>query len=107
MPLGDDDYTVIRSWVGDEPTDDELEERFERLNKVNMVIEETMRRQLAVLISQPASTTLNDGTSISIDANIQALRETLRRFLAQGGLREDELPNTVGFVKIFRPNQRR
>lgn len=107
MPLEDNDFTIIRSWVGETPTDDDLEERFDRLGQVNMVIEETLRYQLAKLTEQPASMTLNDGTSVSYSDNINALRETLRRFFAQGGIRENELPNTVVFAKIHRANQRR
>lgn len=104
-PLADSDFTVIRSWVGDDPTDDDLEERFERLGTVDLVIEETLRGQLSSMASasNPASLSLNDGTSVTYTENIRALRENLRRFEALGGTNKTkDLPNSVKIAKISR-----
>lgn len=102
--LTDDNWEVIRAWVGPSPTDEEIEGRFDRFQDVDRVIEETLRNKLSLLIEQPASFTTSDGTSLSTDANIAALREMLRMFIARGGSRaiETSVPGTVQIVKISR-----
>lgn len=104
--LFDSDWDLIRAWVGsvDVVSDEEILDRFARFRDVDKVIEESIRARLITLIEQPASMTTTDGTSMSIDANIGALRETLRMFISRGGARPDEknIPGEVQIAKITR-----
>jgi len=102
--LQDSDWETIRAWVGPGPSDDEIAGRFDRFQDIDKVIEETLRNKLSILLEQPASIGLNDGTTMSTDANINGLRELLRSFIARGGSRSTEhvVPGTVQIVKIAR-----
>lgn len=103
--LTDAEWEVVRAWVGQEPTDDEIDARYDRFGNIDRVIEETLRDKLSKLIEQPESFTLNDGTSMSTGANMTALQEMLHLFIARGGSEpdtEEDIPGEMQIVKISR-----
>lgn len=85
MPLSDAQFRVVRSWVGSGPTDEDLNERFERLADIDQVILESLRAQLSKLLEQPSSFSTPDGLSMSTSENIRALRERIDKFNEVGG----------------------
>lgn len=85
MPFTNDEMQVVLSWTGTGETEAKLNERYERLEDMDAVIVESLRYQIAVLRSSPASLRLPSGLSINTSDNIKALEEALGKFVAQGG----------------------
>lgn len=101
MPLSDDQVRVIRSWVGDRPRGEDLEERYTRLGDIDEVIRETLRSQLAKLLASPSSFSTPDGLSVSTSENIRTLRETIDKFYGTEAASQE-----VNVTKLSRPNIR-
>lgn len=74
-----DELAVVRSYVGSEPADVDLEDIHDRVLTVKAVVEEILRRRLADLLAAPASFTVPGGYSQSTAENIRSLSESLAR----------------------------
>lgn len=99
MALASSEMSVVRSWVGDKPTDDELEERFERLGTVEDTIRETLRAQLSSMLSNPASLSTPSGLSVSFGENIRTLKARLEEL-------NDQAPAGSGTAVLYRRDYR-
>lgn len=64
---------VIRSWVGSNPSDTDLETRFDRLTDAQLVALEVLRERRADLVSNPAQFAVSGDYSQSTGKNIDAL----------------------------------
>lgn len=105
MPLTSDELAVVRSWVGAEVTDAELNARYLRLGTITATVEEQLRYDLAVLMAQPARVTLPSGLSVSTADNIKAHQERLNDFLVNGDL--DGVDTSGGGIgKLYRQDKR-
>lgn len=101
MPLSDEQFRVIRSWVGDRPRSEDLEERYTRFGDVDDVIRETLRSQLAKLLASPSSFSTPEGLSVSTSENIRTLRETIDHFHGTAAAAKE-----VSVTKLVRSNPR-
>lgn len=102
MPLTENELIVARSWVGQEVTDDALNERYERLGSLNAVIEETLRVQATELAKRPANVSLPSGLTVSTSHNITEARQRLEKFLASGGVNA----TSPGVTRLKRKDRR-
>src|SRR4249919_3614218 len=93
--MTEDELAAIRSWVGPGPTDEALEEAYERLGSFDAVVEEMLRKQYTDLISQPSSLSV-PGLSISNSQNITGLEHLIKAFKNQGGTGLDDPDVTPG-----------
>lgn len=84
MPLSRDQLAVIRSWIGDEPGDTELQRVFARTNSADALVREVLRGRLVALTQEPASFSV-PGLSISNGQNIISLEGLLKKFDNDGG----------------------
>lgn len=75
--MTDDERAEIRTWVGAEPTDAELDAIWARLEDVGDVVRAVLRRRLADLVASPASVTIPGEVSVNTAANIKALQDRL------------------------------
>lgn len=75
--LSADQLKVVRSRVGDNPTDEELNERYDRLGTVDEVIRETLEYRLANLLDRPDSFTVPGEYSESRGGQIKALQDAI------------------------------
>lgn len=91
--------TVVRSWVGSKPSDDELEERFERLGTVEDTIRETLRAQLSTVLENPASLSTPSGLSVNYGENIRTLKERINEL-------NDVAPSGSGAAVLYRKDYR-
>jgi len=105
--ITDAQYAAMRTWVGTEPTDDELQDRYDRLGNFDKVVLEALEYKLALLSEQPASLTV-PGLSISVGQNMTMLEAAIKRFRSSGGLGLDTESAGLGFsvVQITRPDYR-
>lgn len=91
MPTTDEEWAEARSWIGPNEDQGTFDERVDRLGSVDQSIIESLRQQLAdMTFGQPAGLGLPDGTNLQYQENIRAARESLQRFLTEGGTEEDE-----------------
>lgn len=74
----------MRSWVGTQPTDADLNLRYDALGDVDEVIEEVLREQLALLREEPASVSLPSGLSRSNGENIKSLQAAIDELQKEG-----------------------
>lgn len=105
--MTDDELAVLRSWVGPGPTDEALEEAYERLGSFDAVVEEYLRTSYVELLSQPTSLSV-PGLSISNSQNITGYEHLIKAFRNQGGTGLDD-PDTTpgpGTTKLVRPDLR-
>lgn len=107
MPLAEADLLVIRSWVGATPTDDAIEDKYDRLGTIDGVIIEVLVEKEQALIDQPSSISSPDGSSISFTSNLQAIRTKIRDFQKLGGTAgsADEAPQS-NLVRFYRRDYR-
>lgn len=84
MPLSADQIAKVRSWVGDEPNNTELQRIFARTNSADELVREVLRGRLVALTQEPASLSV-PGLSISNGQNIISLEGLLKRFENEGG----------------------
>lgn len=89
MPLSDDQTQVVRSWVGNAPTQEELDNLYDQFDSVDKVVELTLRARLADYTSQPASISV-PGLSISNQQNLTSLENLIKKFEADGGTGLDD-----------------
>lgn len=102
MPLSSNELEVVRSWVGNEPTDGDLNARYDRLGTAALTIDEVLRYQLAVLLEQPASLSTPDGLSVSVGENMRVLQDRLKTFrLTVAGA-----SGAPGVSRLYRPEER-
>jgi len=101
--LSSDQLKVVRSWVGTEPTDDDLNERYNRLADVDLVIRETLDSQMSELLEQPDRITTPDGTTIAITTNLQILQQRIKDFRNRGSGYNGKTPNVTS---LHRPDYR-
>lgn len=102
-----DQVSLIRSWVGEVVTTDELQERFDRLASIDKVIEETLRYRLGILVvDEESSVRLPSGLAVNTSKNIDALTDRLALFLSSGGTEEDESVLGSGVFKLDRTDYR-
>lgn len=89
MPATTDELTYARSYIGTTETDDEFNERVDRLalayperaDALDAAIEESIRAQLSsMLLDGPAQASAPGGVSYSQGANIQTLAQQLTEF---------------------------
>lgn len=100
--LTDDDIAAIKSWVGSDWSESDIEDRFDRLENTDDVVLEILNTQIADLAAQPSSFSV-PGLSVTQGQNMITLSETLKRFRANGGLSG----GAVRFVRINRPDYNR
>jgi hypothetical protein len=104
MALTDDQFATIRSWVGEGPTEDQIEEAYLRNGSYDGAVLELLRVQESALLAQPSSLTV-PGLSISNGQNLISLEALMRRLRAEGtGL--DKVSSGTGTYKIVRPDYR-
>jgi len=96
MPLTDDQFAVLRVWVGADVDDSVLEDRYTRLGSFDSVVIEELNAQLAELQGTPSSISVG-GLSISFGEQIRALQDAIKRFRASGGTGLD-VDGTLGFA---------
>ena len=106
MALTADELTAIRAWVGNEPTDAELNERYDRLESLDAVVEETLEAKLALLLEQPSSVSLPSGLSVTITQNMTEMRQTLKRFKNTTSLDDPIAGDIPGVSKLHRADRR-
>lgn len=104
MALTDDQFATIRSWVGDGPTEDQIEEAYLRNGSFDGAVLEILRSQLSTLLGQPSSLTV-PGLSVSNGQNIISLQQQIRDLRAQGTGLDSGLTGT-GTYKMVRPDYR-
>jgi hypothetical protein len=107
--LTEDDIAAIKSWVGSGWSEDDIEERYARLQDQDEVVLEILNQQIADVNAQPTSFSV-PGLSISNGQQAQYLGETIKRFNASGGLDDEANGGTGGpvkFLKAFRPDYNR
>lgn len=113
MALSSTQLTVVRSWVGNNTPDSVLNERYDRwyleLNDEDAAaakaIEEELRAQLTVLVNdQPGQLSAASGDSFNYQANIIAMRESLKSFLSLAGATTGGGAFRVG--QLYRPSGR-
>lgn len=100
--LTDEDIAAIKSWVGSEWSDSDIEDRFDRLEDVDEVVLEILNQQIADLSAQPSSFSV-PGLSITQGQNMITLSETIKRFRGHGGLSG----GATRFIRAFRPDYNR
>lgn len=105
--LTDAEEMIIRAWVGDDVDISILQERYNRLGDIDEVILEELNSQLANLLSQPTSISV-DGISISTGSNVSGLRDRLKDFRAVGGTGVDDTAPSGGIAvhKLVRHDTR-
>lgn len=108
MALSADQETILRTWVGDDPTNAELEALYAIHESWDEVVRSTLRRKIALLSEDPTSLSV-PGLSISNGQQITTLQQLLRDFNNSGGTGLDETPGTGGFTisKVVRANASR
>ena len=77
MPLTEQELAWIRSKVGDDPDEIDLEDRYTRLGDVTEVVREVLSGRLANLLAAPASITIPGEYAQNTAANIKGLQEEL------------------------------
>jgi hypothetical protein len=75
--LSDNDMKVVRSRVGDGPSDEVLDERYDRLGSVDEVIRETLAARLASLLDRPDTFNVPGEYGESRGGQIKALQDEL------------------------------
>lgn len=98
MALSADQLRVIRTWVGDEPTEAYLNELYTQFALCDEVVRASIRRKIALLTEQPSSISLPGGLSISNGQQLISLQQTMRDFNNAGGTGLDE-DTTVGGIQ--------
>lgn len=101
------ELAAIRGWVGSLPSDDEIEEIYNRLGNFDATVLEILRTRLADYTSEPSSLSV-PGLSISNTSNISALQQLISDFENSGGLGLDDDPLAMGFGtgRLVRKNGR-
>jgi hypothetical protein len=84
MPLNDAEMSVVRSWVGDGPTDEDLNEIYFETSSPDAVVLRTLRYKLALYTEEPASLSV-PGFSYSNGQNIISLENMIKKFMDGGG----------------------
>lgn len=99
MLLTDAQVHYLRTKVGtDAPTDDELQEAFDRLDDVDSVAREALEIRLADLLAAPESFSVSGEYSQSTGRNIDGIKATLATL---GGISE---LGSGGTVRIIEPS---
>jgi hypothetical protein len=102
MALSDETLLVLRTWVGDDPTDSYLEDLYAALGSYDEVVRAVINRKIAVLAEQPSSISV-PGLSISNGQQLMALQELLKRFNSSGGTGLDADSSTgLSFGRLVR-----
>lgn len=78
MPMTTDDLAWVRADVGRNPTDDDLNARYDRIHGKAGVALEVWRSRLADFTASPASLGA-DGLSIGAGANIEAIQKRINK----------------------------
>lgn len=99
MPLSSDQLSVVRSWVGELPTDGDLNARYDRLfalqtdmtyeaaeaRALELTIEESLRKLMTTLmLDRPPRFTLPNGLSMDYSSAISALKDWMAAFKKEG-----------------------
>lgn len=117
MPASPDQLTVARSWIGTSEEDSVFQERYDRLAVpgraphvvLSMAIEESLRAQLAEMILDQPSQISTGGDSFGFGDNIRALMAHIDKFVAQGGIPDPDLVDSItgpSVGRLHRPDLR-
>jgi hypothetical protein len=85
MPLDTDQTRIVRSWVGEAADQTSLDDRYDALLDIDLVIEEEINYQISALLEQPEEVRGPDGISYSNRDRIKYLMRRLDEFKKQGG----------------------
>ncbi len=100
--MTDDELELVRTWVGDTPSDAELQEIYARVEDLATVVRQVLRKRLANLLAQPASLSVPGEVSINNAANIAALQNSLD-LLSRLGIRGER---SVVPARVVAPPER-
>lgn len=102
--LSDDDLDTVRDWVGDKESEDAIRGRYTRKKgDLDATILSTMRHQLSVLLSNPASINIPDAIALSTGDNIAGMRALIAEFRKTGA---GDSGSGVRFSKMVRRTPR-
>jgi len=82
--LAPDQLTIVRVWVGDDPTTDDLNALYDLTGSVDQTIYLTLINKLALASEQPSSLSV-PGLSISYGTLVQNIQALMKEFTMQGG----------------------
>jgi hypothetical protein len=90
--LTGDQLAYLHSELGDEPTDGDLQDRFDRLDSVRSVVLEVLRERYSTYTRQPGSINVSGVVSVSYAETIAAIEKQMARVAAEspGGPLDDE-----------------
>lgn len=105
--ITEDQEAVLRSFVGDLESIGDLQDRYDRLDDFDKVVLETLKSQLAVIVSDETAFFVVDGLTINKIENVRALERAIKNFSNSGGTGL-ETPPTTGVIvtKMVRPELR-
>jgi hypothetical protein len=112
MPATSDQLTVARSWIGTSEEDATFHERYDRHAaaepgqaphvSLSLAIEESLRAQLAAMILDQPSQISTGGDSFGYGDNIRALQKHIENFVAQGGIPDPDLVDSITGPSVAR-----
>lgn len=103
MPFDGATLAQIRSWVGSEPSNDDLAVRFERLGSTNLTALEVLRERRANLLADPAKVSVDGDASWDWSKNLEVLDKQVAELETVAGIAG---PGTVNVGRLVRTGRR-